>query len=237
MLTCIVLFGGRGSRFRHSKPKQYFEISGKSLMGYCLDSLKVIKQLHQLVIVCEPTERERVQKIVSEMRPFSNQLEVDYCDSGLQRSDSVLNGLKMCRSTTKYVLIHDGARAFCPQTLLTKLTDNLLTYKGGVVPGLPIVDTIVRIDDQNQNTISQRLDRDKLRRVQTPQGFEYPLILKAYLQGKDNNFEGTDCSSYFLKIGYEVRVIEGSEENVKITTPKDIEIATNILRSRKALGC
>ena len=80
---------------------------------------------------------------------------------------------------------------------MTELTDNLLTYKGGVVPGLPIVDTIVRIDDHNQNTISQRLDRNELRRVQTPQGFEYPLISKSLPAGKRHNFEGTDCSSYF----------------------------------------
>ena len=235
MVACIVLFGGRGSRFKHSEPKQYFEISGKSLLVHCLESLKVIKQLSQLVIVCEQTERERISKMLNKMTPFDRQVEINFCNSGHQRYDSVLNGLKTCRSNTKHVLIHDGARAFCPPTLLNNLCENLLEHGGGVVPALPLVDTIVKVTDDHQTKIQLTLDRDRLRRVQTPQAFEYCLILKAYLLGKKNNFKGTDCSSYFLQLGHEVKVIEGSEENIKVTTPIDVEIVKHIMKTRDVL--
>ena len=79
MVTCIVLFGGRGNRFKHSEPKQYFEILGKSLLVYCLESLRTIKHLTQLVIVCEPTERKRVQKMITKMTPVHKQPEIVNC--------------------------------------------------------------------------------------------------------------------------------------------------------------
>ena len=237
MLACVVLFGGRGSRFKHSEPKQYFEISGKSILVYCLESLRTIKQLTQLVIVCEPTERQRIQKMITNMTPFDKQLEIVFCDSGRERSDSVLNGLSACKADTEYVLIHDGARAFCPPSLLNNLSENILKYRGGVVPTLTLVDTIVQLSDENKNTIHQSLSRGVLRRVQTPQAFEYSLIIEAYLRGKENNLKATDCSSYFLNHGYQVRVIDGSEENIKVTTPMDIEIAKHILKTRNALKC
>ena len=237
MVACVVLFGGRGSRFKHSEPKQYFEILGKSLLVYCLESLRTIKHLTQLVIVCEPTERKRVQKMITKMTPSHKQPEIVFCDSGRERSDSVLNGLNACKATTKHVLIHDGARAFCPPSLLNIISENILKYDGGVVPALPLVDTIVKLSDEHKSKIYQSLSRDKLRRVQTPQAFEYSLILEAYLKGKESKLQATDCSSYFLNLGHQVRVIDGSEENIKVTTPMDIEIAKHILKTRDVLKC
>ena len=237
MIACIVLFGGRGNRFKHSEPKQYYKIDGKSLLIRCLDSIKTIENLSQLIIVCEPVESVRVQNMVAKMETFDNQLEVKFCDSGSQRSDSVLNGLKACVPSTQWVLIHDGARAFCPPILLRSLCDHLLKYKVGVVPALPITDTVVELNAKNKNKIALSLNREKLSRVQTPQAFSYPLILKSYLEGKKNNFEGTDCSSYALKYGHEVRIIPGSEENIKVTTPIDVEIAKHILKRRNVLKC
>tara|TARA_B100000674_G_scaffold466305_1_gene450118 strand:- start:965 stop:1678 length:714 start_codon:yes stop_codon:yes gene_type:complete len=237
MIACIVLFGGRGNRFKHSEPKQYYKIDGKSLLMHCLDSIKTIESLSQLIIVREPIESVRVENMVAEMESFDSQLEVKFCDSGPMRSDSVLNGLKACIPSTKWVLIHDGARAFCPPILLRSLCDHLLKYKAGVVPALPITDTVVELNAENTNTIAQSLSREKLSRVQTPQAFSYSLILNAYLEGKENSFEGTDCSSYALKYGHEVRVIPGSEDNIKVTTPIDVEIAKHILKRRNVLKC
>lgn len=237
MVACIVLFGGQGNRFEHFEPKQYFEILGKSLLVHCIESLKTIKQLSQLVIVCHPNERKRVKKMLTKIEAFESQIEMVYCDSGSQRSDSVFNGLKACKPNTKYVLIHDGARAFCPPILFKNLSKNLLKLGGGVVPALPLVDTIVKLSDDQESRIQRSLKRDKLRKVQTPQGFEYQLILKAYCIGRNTSFEGTDCSSYFLNAGYKVRIIQGSEENIKVTTPIDIEIAKHILRIRNHLKC
>ena len=145
MIACIVLFGGRGNRFKHSEPKQYYKIDGKSLLIRCLDSIKTIESLSQLIIVREPIESVRVENMVAEMESFDSQLEVKFCDSGPMRSDSVLNGLKACIPSTKWVLIHDGARAFCPPILLRSLCDHLLKYKVGVVPALPPLLTFDRV--------------------------------------------------------------------------------------------
>ena len=237
MIACIVLFGGRGHRFEHFEPKQYYEIGGKSLLVHCLESIKIIDNLSQLVIVCEPTERSRVQDIMTNMKSFGKKPQVVFCDSGKQRSDSVLNGLRSCLPSTEWILVHDGARAFCPPDLFRSLCEHLLKFQVGVVPGLPPVDTIVQRETQDKTFISNSLSRHNLSRVQTPQGFSYPQILQAYIQGKKNNFEGTDCSSYALFSGHPVKIIPGSEENIKVTSPIDLELAKYILRKRDLNKC
>ena len=237
MIACIVLFGGRGHRFEHFEPKQYYEIDGKSLLVHCLESIKIIDKLSQLIIVCEPTERVRVQDLITNMKSFGSKPQVVFCDSGKQRSDSVLNGLRACLASTEWVLIHDGARAFCPPGVFRSVCEHLLKFKVGIVPGLPLVDTIVQRDTKDKTFISNSLSRHNLSRVQTPQAFSYSQILSAYIEGKNNNFEGTDCSSYAILSGHQVKMIPGSEENIKVTSPIDLELAKYILRKRDLSKC
>lgn len=232
MVTCIILLGGRGHRFGHSEAKQYFQIQGKSLLLHCLESVISVQAISKIIIVCEPSEVSKVKSIISEKLSIKTNVPISFCNSGSLRSDSVLNGLHACASDTKWVLIHDGARAFCPSALIENLCLTMLQQKTAVVPTMPCVDTIVEISPKTPYQIQKTLKRVNLRRVQTPQAFPYPQILKAYEEGKHSNFEGTDCSSYALNAGQTVALITGSEENFKVTHPDDVSRAQEILAKR-----
>lgn len=232
MIACVILFGGRGNRFQHSEPKQYFQIGGKSLLVHCLESICKVKLINQIIIVCEPQESERVRDLINGNISFDKGTMVRLCDAGPQRSDSVFNGLQACHPQTQWVLIHDGARAFCPPALIDNICNEVLVQKTGIIPVLPCVDSIVEINGVESNQIKKSLKRETLYRVQTPQGFAFRDIYEAYRDGIEAKFQGTDCSSYALRAGQMVMSIAGSEYNFKVTRPEDIQRAIQILAER-----
>lgn len=232
MISCIILLGGRGERFGYSKAKQYFKIGGKSLLLHCLEAVASVQYISQIVVVCESLEISKVRSIIDQNIHLKRIISINYCNSGPLRSDSVLNGLQACTADTKWVLIHDGARAFCPSSLIEKLCITMLEQKTAIVPTMPCIDTIVEVSTKQPNRIEKTLKRANLRQVQTPQCFPYTEILNAYETGKRTNFEGTDCSSYALQAGQIVHFIQGSEENFKMTYPEDVIRATELLSKR-----
>ena len=124
------------------------------------------------------------------------------------------------------ILIHDAVRPFVNQKLITELIENANKF-GAVCPGIKPKSTIKEITMNNE--VKQTINRDNLREIQTPQAFIKTLIIKAYTNARDINFFGTDSASLVEKINAKVTVIDGYEENIKITTPYDFNIAELLL--------
>jgi 2-C-methyl-D-erythritol 4-phosphate cytidylyltransferase len=150
---------------------------------------------------------------------------------GNERYESVYEALKVLNDTeTSYVLIHDGARPFVDQNIIKDLLDNAYEHKACVV-GVPVKDTIKIVGENN--VISETPDRKTLYMIQTPQVFSYALIKEAY----DKYMLEQPCSvtddSMVVELmnSCSVKLIEGSYNNIKITTPEDLSIAENILNS------
>ena len=146
---------------------------------------------------------------------------------GKERQDSVYNGLKLLDEKCDVVLIHDGARPFVSDKIIDKSIEEAKEHKA-IVVGVPVKDTIKVID--NDKNIVDTPNRSVLWAVQTPQTFDYNILIDAYKDAFKNKFYGTDDAMLVERIGYKVKMLEGSYNNIKITTQEDLNIGSQILR-------
>ena len=149
---------------------------------------------------------------------------------GKERQDSVFNGLKAVNERCDIVLIHDGARPFVTDEIIKNSIECAKKNKC-VIVGVPVKDTIKIINKDNE--VCDTPNRSTLWSIQTPQVFEYLSIIKAHKIAKEKSYYGTDDSMLMEYLGYNVKVIEGSYNNIKITTPEDLKIGEEILNENK----
>ncbi|MBX3718100.1 MAG: bifunctional cytidylyltransferase/SDR family oxidoreductase [Parachlamydiales bacterium] len=220
----IILMGGSGSRFGSQLPKQFHRIAGKKVYLYTLEQFLKIVAFEKILLVCP----ERwVSQVIDEASSYGDP-RIEVIAGGGSRQESSFLALQACGDQTRYVVIHDGVRPFVSQEILW---DNI---KGAVSDGavdtcIPSADTIVHAPAQEK--IEGIPLRSEYWRGQTPQSFSYPLILKAHLEARKSqlNLSSDDCS-LAVKLGHPVKIVMGSEENIKITTELDLFLAEQILR-------
>jgi 2-C-methyl-D-erythritol 4-phosphate cytidylyltransferase len=157
---------------------------------------------------------------------------VQLIQGGETRQESVYNGLQALPTEAQRVLIHDGARCLATPQLLDRCAAVLLNCSG-LVAGVPIKDTIKVVNETG--IIQDTPDRRQLWAAQTPQGFEVQLLKQCHDQGRNSGWEVTDDAALFERCGLPVRIVEGEETNLKVTTPIDLAIAEFILRQRLSL--
>lgn len=224
----IVLAAGRGSRMKSEVKKQYLTINEKPVLYYCLNVFQRCGKVDGIVLVCGSGEIEYCRREIVERYGFSKVTKI--IEGGKERYHSVHEGLKAMEACD-YVMIHDGARPFVDEKMLERIMEELPSCRACVV-GMPVKDTIKLSDDKGY--VEQTLPREKLWSVQTPQSFEYRLIREAYdrLANLENiEVQITDdamVAEYIMD--QPVKLVEGSYENIKITTPEDMLLAEAILK-------
>ncbi len=224
--AAVVLAAGSGKRMRSSTKKQYMLIGEKPVVYYSLQSFQE-SFVDEIVLVVGAGEIDYCRKEIVERYGFDKVSHI--VEGGRERYHSVAIGLQ-CIEDCKFVFIHDGARPMLTQEMLGRLLDCVRT-EDACVAGMPVKDTI-KIADKEGN-IADTPDRRLVWMVQTPQVFEYSLIREAYaeLMKKEAEFlqKGiavTDDAMVLETLtGHKVKLVEGSYENIKITTPEDIKIA------------
>jgi 2-C-methyl-D-erythritol 4-phosphate cytidylyltransferase len=142
----------------------------------------------------------------------------------------VYNGIQVVSDDTDIVVIHDGARPFVTKEIILEAVSETRAHRA-VIVGMPVKDTIKTVKDDR--LVSNTLDRDVLWQVQTPQVFDFKLIKEAYERAKRLDVQATDDARLVERLGEKVKMISGSYDNIKITTPEDLKIAEAILRSRQ----
>ena len=164
-------------------------------------------------------------------------------EGGKSRADSVYAALKTLLQDTEIVLIHDGVRPFVTEELVQAVVDAAKTY-GAAVACAPITDTIKSVQTCNSPAtlvphafISATLDRNQLYSAQTPQGFTYDIIKRAYQQGEKDGIlnQTTDDSNLVERLGLPVVIVPSNPKNIKITTATDMAIATVLLETGELL--
>jgi 2-C-methyl-D-erythritol 4-phosphate cytidylyltransferase len=148
---------------------------------------------------------------------------------GETRQDSVYNGLQALPDRAGRVLIHDGARCLATPDLFNRCADALQTCEG-LIAAIPVKDTIKIADDSG--FIQSTPDRRQLWAAQTPQGFSVGRLRQCHVEGRQKGWAVTDDAALFERCGLTVRIVEGEETNLKVTTPVDLAIAEFILRKR-----
>jgi 2-C-methyl-D-erythritol 4-phosphate cytidylyltransferase len=145
---------------------------------------------------------------------------------GKRRQDSVLSGFRQIDpEKAEIVLVHDGVRSLVREDLIDRVIE-ATREAGAAVPAIPVEDTIKLVEGDE---VSRTLDRKRLFRVQTPQGFSYPILKAALDKATEEKFYGTDEASLVERTGKKVFVVQGDPKNIKITTPEDLRVAEAFL--------
>lgn len=227
--VAIVLAAGRGKRMQSDVAKQYLLVRNKPVLYY---SLKAFQDslVDEIILVTAESEIAYCKDEIVEKYEFSKVSQI--VAGGKERYHSVHNGLKACKDAD-IVLIHDGARPFVDDAIIAR-NINMVKEYGACVTGMPVKDTI-KISDA-EGFVQETPRRDLIWTIQTPQTFRYDLIRNAYDTFLNNEEE--NCKLYNVTDdamvaelfgGLKVKLVEGSYNNVKITTPEDMVLAEAIL--------
>ncbi len=224
MNSLVIVSAGKGSRMKSDLNKQFLKIGNKEVIAHTIDKFYNNKNIDEIIIVIREDEKEFFQENIINKYGYKN---IKIAFGGQERQDSVYNGLKEVDEKSKIVLIHDGARPFVTNEIIKKSIECAKEYNCAIV-GVPVKDTIKIVNEKND--VCDTPNRSTLWSIQTPQVFNYSLIMKAHKKAKDDEYYGTDDSMLMEYLGYDVKVVEGSYNNIKITTPEDLKIAEEILR-------
>jgi len=217
----IIPAAGRGKRIGASVPKQFLEIQGRPLLHHTLMVFASCKLIDYVVLVMPRAD-------VDEMgEDWLNKYEIvrKVVVGGEQRQDSVYNGFSSLEEGTDIVVVHDGVRPFTtPQMIIA--TVEAAQQHGAAITAIPVSDTVKQAAD---GFVKQTVSRDGLWRVQTPQAFQYGLLKQAFKKAKKDSYYGTDEGSLVEYLGERVKVVPGSELNIKITRKEDLVLGESLL--------
>jgi 2-C-methyl-D-erythritol 4-phosphate cytidylyltransferase/2-C-methyl-D-erythritol 2,4-cyclodiphosphate synthase len=216
-VTALIVAAGKGERLGGDIPKQYRPIGGKPVLRWAVEALAEHPSINRVRVVIGAGQDELAKRALSGL-PVG-----DLITGGAERSDSVLNGLRVIDDGA--VLVHDAARPFCPPAVVDRLLE-ALEDADGAVPVLPVADTLASGDQVLESSV----DRRNLLRVQTPQAFHAEDLLYAYEEAALAS--ATDESTVMLSAGLKVATVEGDPMLEKLTTAADWERAEAILASR-----
>jgi 2-C-methyl-D-erythritol 4-phosphate cytidylyltransferase/2-C-methyl-D-erythritol 2,4-cyclodiphosphate synthase len=217
----LVVAAGRGSRFGGNLPKQYFPLGGVNVLRHAVARLVEHPLITNVLVVIRPEDKTLFDNT------FGGLNVLPPVAGGATRQDSVRLGLEaLAAYRPDLVLIHDGARPF-PDPQLVDRVINGLGQAPAAIPCLPLRDTIKRAED---GEIRETIDRSTLWRAQTPQGFYFDAILAAHRGAIGRNLP--DDAAVAEAAGLVPLMVEGSEENLKVTTPEDLAAAERLIASR-----
>lgn len=221
----IILASGSGTRFGSEKPKQFMSLGGKTIFEHTITVFQNSPLTDEIIIATNHEYIEFANKLV-ETNKFYKVTKI--IAGGKTRKDSSYNAVHSIEQDEGKVLIHDCARPFVTQNIIEDCYNALEEYDA-ITTAIPVIDTIVEIKD---NKIINIPKREKLNRVQTPQGFKLSLIKKAHnLSVNDNDFTD-DCGLIIKHKLAEIHIVAGSPDNIKITYPKDLILAREILKNK-----
>ncbi|MEN3203430.1 MAG: 2-C-methyl-D-erythritol 4-phosphate cytidylyltransferase [Atribacterota bacterium] len=228
LFFAVVVAAGVGERMNTSLPKQYLPLLGKPVLAYTLEAFERCEAITEVTVVIHPLHEEIFRREILKKYDFRKLRH--YVFGGATRQDSVYEGIKLYRDCLEdFVLIHDGVRPLISEGIIKRCVEEVAQFEA-VCVAIPSVDTLKLSPDGK--TIEGTLDRRKVWRAQTPQAFRVSLILEALERAQKEGFCGTDDASLVERLGFPVRIVLGSEENLKITTPQDFLIAEEMLRWR-----
>lgn len=224
--VAVVLAAGRGSRMKTSVQKQYLMLGGYPVIYYSLKQFEDCPQIDEIILVTGEQEIAYCREQIVERYQITKVRQI--VPGGRERFQSVYCGLQAIKSCD-YVLIHDGARPFIDPAMIQRTLD-AVRKTGACVVGMPVKDTI-KVCDENQFAVNTP-KRSLLWSVQTPQAFSFPLIKGAYEKliqsGRD---DATDDAMVVEQMeSRSVKLVEGSYQNIKITTPEDLLVAEIFLK-------
>lgn len=229
-IAILVVAGGRGSRAGEGLPKQYRPLAGVTVLARTLAAMRAGAPGARLKVVIHPDDQGLYAQSVAELDAATRDALSGVALGGATRQESVRNGIEALaqEGAPEIVLIHDAARPFATPELIGRAIEAARAH-GAAVPGAPVNDTVKEIDAAG--FVVATPDRARLRAVQTPQSFRFPLILEAHRAAAAGARELTDDAMVAEAAGCAVFVFPGDPANFKLTTPEDFARAMDQLKA------
>jgi 2-C-methyl-D-erythritol 4-phosphate cytidylyltransferase len=207
--------------------KQFAEIGGAPIIVHTLRKFDALSQVSEIVVALRADDNSGFH---SRLRNEGLRAKITVVEGGDNRQQSVANGLaSIDAAADDLVLVHDAVRPFVDAEIIGNVIQAAVRH-GAAIAGLPAVDTIKQVDRTAEGAIVvSTIPRARVVMAQTPQGFRYEVLKKAFDEAQADGFQGTDEASLVERTGHEVAVVMGSPQNIKITTPADLELAEFLL--------
>lgn len=215
--SALIPAAGSGERLGRKINKVFCEICGKPILAYTLAAFESCSAVEEIVLVVRGEDVSAAQDVRARFG-FTKVRHI--VRGGKERQDSVAAGLDAV--SNEIVVIHDAARPFVTEDLILRTIEEA-ARSGACIAAVPVIDTVKRVSD---GRVVETLDRTDLYAVQTPQTFRTSLIKDAYVQAQRSGLRATDDSALVELLGRSVTVVQGSYDNLKITTPADLELAS-----------
>lgn len=222
MNIAIIPAAGSGQRMGGPVAKQFMIVAGAPVLIHTLRRFEECPAIDALIVALQPTEIEAFQ---NSLPSYGFRKPIRVVSGGRERSDSILNALEAAREfSPDLVAVHDAVRPFVTTEQITRTMEKAREM-GAAILALPVSDTIKEIEN---GVIVRTIDRTRVWRAQTPQIFRYELLMRANAEARAAGLPSaltTDDSFLVERIGVNVAVVEGSPNNLKITTPEDLDLA------------
>lgn len=230
MVSAVIVSAGRGTRMKHSAnvSKQHIDLLGKSVISRTIEKFLNLDIIDEIILVINKLEEEYFHNKVLPL--FKNNEKIKIVFGGSERFESAFLGIKSTSSKADIVIVHDGVRPFVRESEIINVVEEA-KRNGSAVVAVKAKDTIKLAND---NVVDETINREEAYIIQTPQAFNRNVLIEAYNNFNNklfgDNFFPTDDSSVVEKNGNKVYVVEGSYQNIKITTFSDIVFGEAILK-------
>jgi 2-C-methyl-D-erythritol 4-phosphate cytidylyltransferase len=222
----LIPAAGTGRRMGSHRNKLLLVVRSKPIIAWTLLAASAASQISWIGIISQPSDWQDFKTILAQLKLTKP---VELIQGGSTRQESVYNGLQALSDCAEQVLIHDGARCLATPDLFNSCAEAIRRCPG-LIAAVPVKDTIKVVDENG--IIQSTPDRRQLWAAQTPQGFDVKLLKQCHDEGVRQGWEVTDDAALFEKCDYPVRIVQGEETNLKLTTPQDLAIAEFILKTR-----
>ncbi len=227
----VIVSAGKGRRMGTEQKKQFLCLKKIPVLSRTLMAFDRCEKIDAIILVVPKADRVYCRKKI--LAPLNISKPIHMAEGGEERQDSVFNGLQKVlsiieRTDNVIVLVHDGVRPFVDADLINDAINHADKY-GAAVPCIGLTDTVKLRSDTG--FIEKTLDREKLFCAQTPQAFKLNLLRDAFDYANQTRFKGTDDASLVEHLGHEVFITKGSRINIKITTPEDLVVAEQIIKT------
>ncbi len=220
-VVAIIPAAGAGVRMAGKQAKQFLEIHGKPILALTMERFQASQAVDAIIAVVPAAQLDFCRTEIVEQYGLSKVVKV--LAGGERRQESVRLGIEAVEGRWEIVLIHDGVRPFIDGPLIDRVVAAASIHRA-VITALPAKDTVKQVDERGY--VIRTYDRDSIWLVQTPQVFRYKDILRAHRLAFEQGWEAvTDDALLIEKMAIPIKVVEGSERNIKITTPLDLELA------------
>lgn len=223
--VAIIPAAGEGVRMGSDRAKQFLDLGNRPLLAVTLEAFQECKSMDSIILVVPLMDVDHCQKKIVEAFELTKVDKV--IPGGNRRQDSVRIGINATAGKYGLVLIHDGVRPIIDTQLIDKVIKAARRHRA-VITGLPVKETVKKVNSHLE--VMNTCNREQLWLVQTPQVFRYEDILYAHQKALKDGMENASDDSFLVeRLGIPVKVIDGSEKNIKVTTPYDLELARFLL--------